>query len=312
MHFIKHFSLNTNILITGGTGLIGTALQKHFKDIGYTVAILSRKRNISGTKSFYWNYETGEMDNEAIEFADVIIHLAGENISNKRWSKKQKQKIIDSRVKTTNLLFNKSKIAVNKPKYIISASAVGYYGLQPNSKTFTERDNPGNDFLAQTVVKWENNVNQFEEIGINAVKIRTGIVLSKDGGALPKMLLPIKLGMGAALGTGKQFIPWIELNDLARIFVFVIENRIQNEVYNAVAPNEITNHELTKAIAKCMNKPFFMPNIPSFVFRLLYGEMADIFLKGNKVSSKKIESIGFEFKYKAIDDIFSKKNKSRY
>jgi len=294
--------LNKNILITGGTGLIGSALSKLLTDNGYQVAILSRRKNLKDLKSFYWNYENNELDPEAIKSADVIIHLAGENLSAKRWSPKQKQKIINSRVKTTQLLFEKTKKSSHKPTKIISASAVGYYGLQLTDLSFSEDDKPGTDFLAQTVEQWEKSVDMFKQLGLVTIKIRTGVVLSNNGGALPKMLMPAKYGLAAPLGTGKQYIPWIALSDLASLFMFLMENQQQDSIFNAVAPNHITNKEFMKAISKSLKKPFFLPPVPSFIFRLIYGEMADVVLKGNKVSASKIQSTGFEFAYKTIPE----------
>jgi uncharacterized protein (TIGR01777 family) len=182
---------------------------------------------------------------------------------------------------------------------------VGYYGLQPTDVSFSEDDKPGTDFLAQTVELWEKSVDMFKELGLTTLKIRTGVVFSKDGGALPKMIMPVKYGLGSAIGTGKQYVPWIALSDLARLFIFVMENQQQDSVFNAVAPNHITNKELMKALSKSLKKPFFMPSVPALMLRILYGEMADVILKGNKVSAQKILSAGFEFGYKTIPDFLN-------
>lgn len=285
-----------NVLITGGTGLVGKALVELLNSKGYNVAVLSRSKKINGIQSFYWDYEKGVLEDEAIEFADVIIHLAGENISNKRWTKKQKQKIVDSRVKTTNLLYDKIKTAKSKPRIFISASAIGYYGTFTSDKIFKEDDGAGNDFLAKTVVEWERSVNKISELNLRVVILRTGVVFSEKGGALPKILKPIKLGFGAAIGNGKQYIPWIDVNDLAQMYLFAIENEKMNSIYNAVTPFHITNYELTKKLAKKLNRSFFMPNIPAFIMKLIFGEMASILLYGSQVSSEKIEKEGFGFK----------------
>jgi len=292
-----------NILITGGTGLIGTAVCNLLKSKSYNVAVLSRNKQLEGVKSFYWDYERGILDEEAIEFADVIVHLAGENISNKRWNKNQKQKIFDSRIKTVDLLFAKTEKAKSKPHGFISTSAIAYYGTETCDKIFTENDGPGEGFLPQTVMAWEKSVDKFSKLGIRTLKLRTGVVLSKTGGAFEKMSAPVKLGLGAALGTGKQYIPWIEISDLAEMFLFAIENNKLNAVYNAVAPNYINNYDFMKILASSMNKAFFMPNIPAFIIKLLYGEMSVILLEGSRISSEKIQSAGFDFKFKNVEDV---------
>lgn len=292
-----------NILISGGTGLVGQELSKLLIAKDYNVAVLSRSKPTQGVRSFYWDYEKGVLDEDAIEFADVIIHLAGENVSSKRWTKAQKQRIIDSRVKTADLLFTKTKEANNTPKMFISASAVGFYGMEPSDKVFTEGDKPGNDFLAETAEQWEKGAEQFQSIDIQTAILRIGVVLSKKGGALTKMINPVKIGMGAALGTGNQFMPWIELSDLARMFLFVLENYNSDSIYNAVAPNHINNYNFVKSLSRALNRPFFLPNVPSFVMRLFLGEMSDIVLKGNKVSSKKIQATGFGFNFNHVEDV---------
>lgn len=292
-----------NILISGGTGLVGQELSKLLIAKDYNVAVLSRSKPTQGVRSFYWDYEKGVLDEDAIEFADVIIHLAGENVSSKRWTKAQKQRIIDSRVKTADLLFTKTKEANNTPKMFISASAVGFYGMEPSDKVFTEGDKPGNDFLAETAEQWEKGAEQFQSIDIQTAILRIGVVLSKKGGALTKMINPVKIGMGAALGTGNQFMPWIELSDLARMFLFVLENYNSDSIYNAVAPNHINNYNFVKSLSRTLNRPFFLPNVPSFVMRLFLGEMSDIVLKGNKVSSKKIQATGFGFNFNHVEDV---------
>lgn len=291
-----------SILITGGTGLVGSYLQSYLVDNGYTVAILSRSKS-AAKDSFYWNIDQQEIDIEAIEFADVIIHLAGENVSSKRWSAKQKRKIIDSRVKSTNLLKEGINKAKSKPKLFISASAVGYYGIEPSDVESIEEDKPGSDFLAKTVILWEDSVLQIEELGVKTIRLRLGVVIAKEGGFLRRIKTIVNLGLAAPVGSGKQIVPWIELSDLARMFEFLIKNDTSYSVYNAVAPGNLSNKELMKVMAKNMNRPFIMPAIPAFVIRILYGEMGDIILYGKKVSAKRIESTGFEFKFTNFDSL---------
>ncbi len=286
--------MNKNVLIAGGTGFVGKAISKLLTEKGYNVALLSRTKS-DKKNTYFWDYQTGIIEPESIEFADIIINLAGENISGKRWSKKQKQKIVESRVLTTNLLFEQTKKSIKKPVCYISASAVGYYGNTNSDKIFIEDDKPGNDFLANTVYEWEKSADNFKTINIRTVKLRLGVVLSEKEGALPKMIIPVKLGIGSPIGSGKQFMPWIEINDLARMFLFVIENENLNSVYNAVSPQQINNRDFMKSLAKELKKPFFFPKIPSFIMKLFFGEMSQILLTGNKISSEKIQKEGFVF-----------------
>jgi hypothetical protein len=294
--------MGEKILISGGSGLVGKKLTKLLIENGYEVAILSRSKKQNEVMSYFWDYENGIIDQEAIEFSDIIIHLAGEGIANKRWTQKQKQKILESRTKTSNLLFQSVLQSENKPHTIISASAVGYYGNYVSNKIFTEEDQAGDDFISQVVVDWEKSVDEFEKIGLRTVKLRIGIVLSEKGGALQKMILPHKFGMGSALGSGKQFMPWISIDDLVNMFLFGIENRKLNGVFNAVAPEMVNNVDLMRILARSLKKPFFMPRIPAFVLKLAMGELSEIVLKGNKVSSVKILSQGFKFKHNNLSE----------
>lgn len=289
-----------NVLITGGTGLVGTAVRNLLVSKGYNVAVLSRQSQIDGGKTFYWDYENGILDQEAIDFADVIIHLAGENISSKRWTPKQKKKIIDSRVKTTELLYSAVEKSQSKPQKIISSSAIGYYGSVTSNHIFTEEDGCGNDFLARTVVEWENAVDKFNDLGMATTKLRLGVVMSLKGGALPKMLSPVKMGIASPLGSGNQYVPWIALDDLARLFLFVIEKKDAASVYNAVNPQHITNKELMRYFADKYHRLFIPFGVPAILFKMLFGEMAVILLEGSRVSADKIEKEGFRFNQNEI------------
>lgn len=294
----------SNVLISGGTGLVGRELQEFLKNKGFIVAYLSRKKEENNPSSYYWDYTKGIIEEGAIEFADILIHLAGENISSKRWTIKQKEIIVNSRVKSTELLFQKVKNAIKKPRLIISASAVGYYGVQKSDKTYREEDNAGKDFLASTVEKWENSVLQFESLGIQTVRLRIGVVLSKNGGFLSSISTPVKFGIASAVGSGSQIIPWIEISDLVGIIDYVINIEKPARVYNAVAPEVIDNKSMVKTLTDSMNKPFFFPALPSFIIKLLFGEMSDIILLGNKVSSSKIQFDGYRFNYDNVKDVF--------
>lgn len=290
-----------SILVTGGTGLIGKKLCKLLRNKGHKVAILSRNQHTK-PNNYYWNTETRHIDAKAIVEADYIIHLAGEGIADKRWTPQRKIDLIHSRVETANLLFEKVKELNPNLEGFIVASGIGYYGATTSEKIYEENDAPGNDFISEICKVWEKASLQFETINIRTVIFRTGVVLSKEGGALGKLSQPIKLGVGAALGSGKQFIPWIHIEDLCNMYVEAIENSEFKGIYNAVAPEHVTNKSLTKTIAKKLKKPLWLPNIPAFVMKLILGKMAVIVLEGSRVSSEKIMATGFKFKYPNIKE----------
>ena len=239
------------ILITGGSGLIGKSLISLLKNNGHQVHVLSRKKS-EDPSVFYWDISKNHIDNDAITTADYIIHLAGENIAGKRWTAKQRKLILESRTISTNLLFEKVKALNPKLKGFISASGIGYYGAKTTSKTYTEKDKPADDFISNVCIAWENSVLQFNTLSIRTVILRTGIVLSNKGGALEKMMLPIKFGFGASLGSGGQFMPWIHIDDLCNMYLSAIENKELEGIYNAVAPEHYTNQEFTTAIANTL------------------------------------------------------------
>jgi uncharacterized protein (TIGR01777 family) len=245
-----------------------------------------------------------KIDQKAIEFAEVIIHLAGENIAAKPWTNAQKLINQMSRQKTTQLLYQSIQRAKKRPEMLISASAVGYYGAITSEHIFTEVNSPANDFLGTTARQWETEVAKFKELSLKVHILRIGVVISPHGGALPKMLTAINLGLGSALGSGMQYMPWISLADLIRMFDFVMSDKANNMIYNAVAPNHITHADFMKTMATIYHKPFFMPNVPAFILRLIMGEMAAMVLEGSSVSSKRIIEDGFKFKNPTLESIF--------
>lgn len=298
--------MNKKILISGGSGMIGSAICKKLIQNDYDVAILSRSSSVEWIKTFQWNYQEGKIDPEAMEFADIVIHLAGENISSGRWTKAEKLRIQESRYKTGQLLFEAIQKAKNPPSHLLSASAVGYYGAITTDKIFEETDAPGEDFLADTVIKWEKSLEPIKDLGITVKKVRIGLVLASQGGALEKMINPVQWGLGAALGSGKQWMPWISLRDLVRLFIYLLENETAAEVYNAVAPQHVTNNTFMKTLASILGKPFVLPNVPGLVLRAALGEMAVLVLKGSRVSSKSIMETGFEFEDTELEDILQR------
>ncbi|MFC5626792.1 TIGR01777 family oxidoreductase [Algoriphagus winogradskyi] len=279
-----------NILISGGSGLIGQKITQLLELKGYSVAWLSRSKQQQ--KSFLWDVEKQTIDAEAVEWADAIIHLAGAGVAEKRWTEERKKIILNSRIDSTRLLYTAVENAAEKPNTFISASAVGFYGFDTGTTLMDETHESGSDFLAQVVVSWENEVKKMEELHLRTVMLRIGIVLDANGGALGEMMKP---PIAAPLGKGDQWMSWISIEDLARMFVFALEKTTLQGVFNAVAPNPATNQQLTQAAAKAKGKPYVGIGVPGFVLKLVLGEMAAMVLGGNRVSSQKIQKAGFDF-----------------
>lgn len=291
-----------NILITGASGLIGTRLTELLLEKGYHVSHLGRSKKAGPVPSFVWDVDKMEIDPEVLTNVDTIIHLAGAGVADRRWTKKRKNQILDSRTHSTTLLvqtLGKHKHTVSS---VISASGIGYYGSNDENDFLTEESRPGTDFLATVTHAWEQAVGQFTTLNLRVIKLRIGIVLSKNGGALKSIALPVQLGMGAPLGSGHQYVSWIHLDDLCRMFIKAIEDKTMRGVYNAAGLNPVTNKELTQAIAKVLKKPLWAPPVPGFILKIILGEMADMVIRGSKVSSKKIQDAGFEFKFSNLKD----------
>lgn len=288
------------ILITGGSGVVGKALTALLKENGYEVIWLSRERYLKGkTPRYHWDYREGKIDEEAIEKADIIVHLAGKNVGDDSWTRPVKQRIVESRVKTAQLLFNTVKKRNKKLTAYISASAIGYYGQHISDKIFTEEDVPENiGFMAHTCQRWESEAHRFsDELGIRTVILRTGIVLSQESEALRRMATPVRYAVGAPVASGRQYVGWIHIDDLCRIYLKAIEEVAMRGTYNAVAPDYVTNAKLTRRIARVCRRPLFLPHIPSFVMRLFFGEMAEMMIYGSRISPQKIIDAGYEFKF---------------
>lgn len=304
------------ILITGGSGMVGTALTALLKEKNYHVIWLSRERYLKGkTPRYHWDYRNHEIDEEAIEKANIIVHLAGKNISDNIWTNSVKQRIEESRVKTAQLLFDIVKKQNKKLDAFISASAIGYYGQENTKKILTEDDTPEkDDFMARTCQKWESEAHRFsEKLGVRTVILRTGVVFSQDSEALKKMAMPVRYGVGSPIASGKQYVSWVHIDDLCQMYFKAIEDASMHGVYNTVAPDYITNAGLMRTIARIYKRPFFLPNVPAFVMRLFFGEMAEMIIHGSRISSQKIKEAGFVFKFPelkpALKDCLLKKEK---
>lgn len=292
----------TSILITGASGLIGTRLTEIFLQKGHRVSHLGRSKKKGPVPSFVWNVENGEIDSQALVGVDAIVNLAGAGVADRRWTTRRKDEILESRTKSTALLYESLQNRKHTVKTFVSASAIGYYGFSLEPTLLTEESKSGEDYLAHVVVEWERELNRMALLGIRVVKIRIGIVLSEKGGVLKKIANTVRWGVGAPLGTGRQMVSWIHLDDLGAIFVKAIEEDLLNGAYNAVAPHPATNHEMTKAIARTLKRPLWLPLVPAFVLHTVLGEMADIVVNGSKVSSKKIMDAGFVFQFPELEE----------
>ena len=288
-----------NILITGGTGLIGKRLSSILKSNGYHVRLLSREKiNHKSDQVFTWNINKRSLDQNALKDVDHIIHLAGAGIADEKWSNKRKKDIIDSRVISTELLYNSVKKQKVPLKTFISASAIGYYGSITSETIFKETDQAASDFLGKVCNLWEQSIFQFKKLKIRTVALRTGIVLSNNGGALKKITGPII----APLGNGKQYMPWIHIDDLCKLYIHAIEDDRFKGAYNAVSPEHQTNYSFSKTVAKIYKTPLLPIGAPKFILKAILGEMSTIILNGSRISSNKIKTLGFKFDYEKLEN----------
>ncbi|GAB1307469.1 TIGR01777 family oxidoreductase [Urechidicola sp. KH5] len=289
-----------SILLTG-IGLISKHLAPILESNGHEVSFLSRsKKEYKNYKVYYWNHNKQVIDSNAIKNTDIIIHLAGASIS-KRWTKKFKREIYDSRINSTKFLCEYLRTNKHRVKQFILGSAIGYYGSVTTDKIFSESDSAGNDFLARICIKWEKSLDDLPS-GINNSIIRTGVVFSKNDGPFTKICQPIKKGFGAVIGNGKQIISWIHIEDYCNMMLYMVMNSKLNGIYNAVAPYPVSNKELTYRISRKLNKSIWLPAVPKFALKIILGQMSILATEGNVVNSEKISNTGFEFKYPYIED----------
>lgn len=291
--------------------MIGERLTDLLLQRGYQVSHLGRKKSDGKVTTYVWDIQRNYIDPEALRDVDAIVHLAGANIGAKRWTKKRKKEILDSRIDATRLLYNELKKQTHAVKSVICAAGSSYYGLDNGGKVAEEDDNPGDDFLAVVCQYWERELDKFRELGLRVVKLRAAIVLSPRGGALKKMKRPIELYAGAVLASGRQIMTWIHIDDHCGIIIKSLEDVSMEGAYNSVAPNPVTNEQFTKELASVLHRSIILPHAPAFILRMVFGEMADLVLYGIRLSSEKIIRVGYTFSFtnirEALEDLLAKK-----
>ena len=290
----------STILITGGSGLIGTALTKALLAQGHTVRHLGRSARKSGAvRTYLWDIHAGTMDHSALEGVEHIVHLAGAGIADKRWTDARVKELIDSRAGSAILLLKAARSSGNLPRSFISAAGINYYGAVTGAQVYTELDPPGNDTIARISVAWERSVDAWSAHG-RVVKLRTPVVLSATGGALAKLALPVRFGLGSPLGSGSQWMPWVHIDDLVRAYQHALVNEDMRDAYNVCAAEQVTNAMFMRTLATVMKRPYFLPAVPVFALRLALGELSSILLEGSRASDLRLRATGFHYRHDSL------------
>ena len=295
----------STILITGGSGLIGRHLTEHLRAQGHSVRHLGRtpgERN--GVRTFRWHIREGHVEEGALVGVEHIVHLAGAGIADSRWSEARVNELIASRADSAQLLLRKAGEQGIRPKSFVSASGIGYYGAMTTTHVFSETDPAASDTIGRISRVWEEAVDEWTQV-TRVVKLRTPVVLAPDGGALKRLSLPVKWGVGTALGNGEQWMPWVHISDLVRAYAMAMADERLSGAYNVCASEQPTNKEMMRAVADVLNKPFFLPSVPAFLLKLALGEMSTILLEGSKVSNVKLLGTGFTFRYNDLHGALS-------
>jgi uncharacterized protein (TIGR01777 family) len=290
------------VAITGGTGMIGSALKKLLLAKGYRVMIFTRQKKAPEDNVIYaaWDPAKNEMDTQTLSEVDHIIHLAGTNVGEKRWTKKRKREIVNSRVEGSATIVKALRDIPNNVQTVVSASAIGWYGPD-TGRPFVETDSHSHDFLGETCAKWEAGIAPVAALGKRLVIIRTGVVLSNDGGAFPEFRKPLKMGVATILGTGKQKLSWIHIDDLCRLYLYALEQKSMNGVYNGVAPDVVSNRQLMMKLARRRRRPFIPVYVPAFALKIFLGEMSVEVLKSATVDNSRLRNFGFSFLFPTLD-----------
>ncbi len=291
--------MDHRILIGGGSGLIGSRLTELLTQKGYQVRHLGREPKDGAVKTFRWDIHGQTIDERAFEGVTTVVNLAGANINGHRWTEAYKNELAVSRTGSTKLIVDFLNTRPHGVKKFISGSAIGYYGFGSDKTWFRETDQPGNDFLAQLVARWEQEASKLKNEKVKLAFVRSGIAFARSGGALEEMARPVRLLAGSPLGSGKQVVSWVHIDDLCGIFIHILENNLIGP-FNGAAPDPASNERITKAIAKRIHRPLWLPNIPEFVLKIVLGEMTESVVNGSRVSSEKIQSTGFVFKYPTL------------
>jgi uncharacterized protein (TIGR01777 family) len=300
--------MKKNILITGGTGFVGRNLASLLIQQGFSVSILSRylKQNSLDLVYYMWDVANQFIDESAVLKADYVIHLAGEGIAEKRWTAKRKNEILDSREKSIRLIYEVLKRNNKKLDAFVAASGIGIYGAVNGPEIYYESTQAVDDFLGLTCQRWEAAADTIESLGIRTVKIRTGLVLGKEDGFLKKLVPIFRLKLGSALGSGKQYMPWIHIDDLCAIYLASIRNTDMTGAYNAAINDGTTNESFSRTLAKIYGYSIWLPSVPAFILKFALGEMAQILLTGRRVSCTKIEKTNFKFHFKNLEEALRK------
>ncbi len=293
--------MTVKVLITGSSGLIGTALIESLSANGHEAVRLLRKDVAEGSPS--WDPEKGVIDLADVEGITAVVHLAGDNIAKGRWTDRKKARIVNSRVRGTRLLSEFFAASAHKPFVIVSASAIGFYGDR-GEELVDETSEPGNGFLADVSKQWEGATAALVDAGVRVVNARFGIVLSPAGGALKKMLLPFRMGLGGVIGSGRQYMSWVSIDDMVEMIQYVIANESMQGPVNFVSPNAVSNREFTKTLGRALHRPTIFP-MPAFAAQLAFGEMAnELLLAGVRVAPKKLTDSGYKFRHSVLGDAF--------
>ncbi len=297
------------VLITGGTGLIGRALITHLLPQGHTIWVLSRRpqqaRLPHPVQVLGWDARTPHGWGHVVNQVDAIIHLAGENLAGTgpipaRWTASRKQRILESRVQSTQAVVQAIQQAETRPRVLVQGSAVGYYGARRDDQVLEEDAPPGDDFLARVVVQWEEASQGVEDLGVRRVLARTGLVLSTQGGSLPSMLLPFRFYLGGPLGDGRQWWPWIHIQDEVRALAFLMAHDQATGPFNLVAPEPVTQREFARVLGQVLGKPARVP-VPAWALRLALGEMATLLLDGQRAVPSRLLALGFQFQFPTLE-----------